>query len=174
MQQSNNASFLRMSLRVSPEAIELIKLFEGLKLTRYICAGGYATIGYGHKIKVKENLLKISKEEAELLLDQDLVFVELAVLRHIKFPLKQYQFDALASFTFNAGGAALQRSTIRRKINCGRIGEAENEIRRWVYCNGVRLRGMVIRRSMEAEMFAGRLNAKCYSAILSKKIAQRI
>lgn len=39
------------------------------------------------------------------------------MLRLIKVPLTDGQFDALVSFTFNLGSGALQRSTLRRKVN---------------------------------------------------------
>lgn len=39
------------------------------------------------------------------------------MLRLIAVTLTDGQFDALASFTFNLGSGALQRSTLRRKVN---------------------------------------------------------
>lgn len=39
------------------------------------------------------------------------------MLRLITVPLSDGQFDALVSFTFNLGSGALQRSTLRRKVN---------------------------------------------------------
>ena len=48
---------------------------------------------------------------------QDAQIAERAVLRLINVPLTDGQFDALVSFTYNLGGGALQRSTLRRKIN---------------------------------------------------------
>ena len=56
---------------VTKEGIDLIKKFEGCKLTAYKCPAGVWTIGYGHTKGVKKGQ-KITKEEAEELLKQDL------------------------------------------------------------------------------------------------------
>ena len=44
---------------------------------------------------------------------------ERAVLRLISVSLTDGQFDALVSFNFNLGAGALQRSTLRMKVNRG-------------------------------------------------------
>ena len=54
---------------------------------------------------------------------EDAQIAERAVLRLINVPLTDGQFDALVSFTYNLGGGALQRSTLRRKINREEHGE---------------------------------------------------
>ena len=59
-------------------------------------------------------------------------------------------FAALCSWTYNLGTGALQRSSLRRLyINEGRYEEAADEMLRWVFCNGRRLRGLVLRRTDE-------------------------
>lgn len=146
-----------MKLYTSKEAALLIKSFEGLSLIAYQCIGGYKTIGYGHKIRKEESYTKISKKKAEELFEGDLYSAEGSVLKNIKVPLKQHQFDALVSFTFNLGGAALQRSTIRQKINRYMFQEAKEEFKRWIYCSGSRSKGMIRRREIESALFAGKL-----------------
>ena len=96
----------------------LIKYYEGFRANSYICAAGYRTIGYGHVILPCESIKEpLSEEAAEKLLRKDVIVAQKSVLRNIKVPLFDHQFDALVSFTFNLGAAALQRSTLRRKIN---------------------------------------------------------
>ena len=105
---------------VTDDGIALIKRFEGFSPTIYICAGGWPTIGYGHVVTEGERERfagGIDEPEAEDLLRRDVGIAERAVLRLILVPLSDGQFDALASFTFNLGGGALQRSTLRRKVN---------------------------------------------------------
>ena len=58
---------------------------------------------------------------------------ENSVLRLIRVPLTDGQFDALVSFPFNLGGGALQRSTLRRKINREEHEEVPKELMRWGY-----------------------------------------
>ena len=103
---------------ITPNGLDLIKRFEGFSQTVYFCPAGYPTIGYGHVVKDDEDFSEgIDEAEAEELLRQDTMIAERAVLRLINVPLTDGQFDALVSFTFNLGGGALQRSTLRRKIN---------------------------------------------------------
>lgn len=67
--------------------------------------------------------------------------------------LSDDQFAALVSFTFNMGGSALQRSTMRQKINYGQHKDAGLEFLRWVYAGGKILPGLVKRRKAEHNLF---------------------
>ena len=59
-------------------------------------------------------------------------------------------FAVLCSWTYNLGSGALQRPSLRRLyLNEGRYEEAADELLRWVFCNGRRLRGLVLRRMEE-------------------------
>lgn len=142
-------------MRISEYAKELIKKFEGFRGESYQCPAGYRTIGYGHVLQVNSNLNNITKEQAEELLDGDIQKAEAAVDRNIKINLKQWQFDALVSFTFNLGGGALQRSSLRQKVNRQQHEDVPQEFKRWIYAGGVPLHGLMIRRELEATMYAG-------------------
>ena len=140
-------------MHISTEGIKLIKDFEGLRTKPYICIGGYKTIGYGHLLSNDDNREYISLEEAEELLYLDINKAEDSVMRNIYIDLTQRQFDALVSFTFNLGSAALQRSTLRQKINRNEHDQVSKEFGRWVYANGSIRAGLVKRRLIEAEMY---------------------
>ncbi|MBN8542806.1 MAG: lysozyme [Alphaproteobacteria bacterium] len=86
-------------------------------------------------------------------LRKDLRVAEQAVMRLIHVPLTQNQFDALVSFTFNLGSGALQRSTLRRKINRGEHEAAAREFSKWVFAGGKRLSGLVRRRQAEGKLY---------------------
>jgi lysozyme len=73
-----------------------------------------------------------------------------ALLRLINVPLTDGQFDALVSFTYNLGGGALQRSTLRRKINREEHTEVPEQFMRWVLAGGRKLKGLVRRHEAEA------------------------
>lgn len=92
----------------------------------------------------------ITEAEAEDLLRRDVHEAESAVLRLIDVPLTDGQFDALVSFTFNLGAGALQRSTLRRKVNCQAHSEVPEQLMRWVWAGGRRLHGLVSRRESES------------------------
>lgn len=144
--------------KVSGHGVKLIMKFEGLSATSYRCSAGYNTIGYGHVIQSHEVFDEpISNEEADRLLRKDMLLAQNGVLRYIKVPLVFYQFDALVSFTFNLGAAALQRSTLRQKINRGEYESAAHEFERWVYAGGKKLNGLVRRRLAESLLYQGKL-----------------
>lgn len=141
--------------KTSVKGIELIKRFEGFSPRRYLCAGGYATIGFGHRLLDNENYSLITLNCAEEILLKDLARFELSVMKYITVELFDHQFDALVSFTFNLGPAALQRSTLRCKINSGNYSETHREFLKWIYAGGKRLNGLIKRRLAESELFAG-------------------
>ena len=139
-------------MNIGPKGLDLVKTFEGFSSKPYICPGGWLTIGYGHVIRGK-TFDTITREEAEGLLKQDLNIAERAVRRLIRAPLTQNMFDSLCSWTFNLGSGALQRSTLRMKLNREEYDEVPNEIRKWVFAGGRKLRGLVLRREAEAGLF---------------------
>lgn len=137
-------------LRTSDAGIALIKRFESFCATVYRCPAGKPTIGYGHVVLPGEQFGTITEPEATELLRHDLAIAEVAVRRLIIVPLTQSQFDALVSFTFNIGEGALEKSTLRRWINQGNWALAKRELLRWVYADGKKLKGLVVRREAEA------------------------
>lgn len=148
-------------MKTGHRGLSLIKLFEGLRLQQYKCPAGYWTIGYGHLVKSGEQIpLIVSEEDANRWLEQDLRIAERAIGRFVRVALNQNQFDALVSFTFNLGTGALQRSTLRQKLNRGEYGDAASEFGRWVFAGGQRLKGLVRRRQAEASLFMETENDK--------------
>lgn len=141
---------------ITDEGLNLIKRFEGFSSSIYICPAGYPTIGYGHVVLDEEKdqfAAGIDQEQGEELLRKDAQVAERAVLRLITVPLTEGQFDALVSFTFNLGSGALQRSTLRRKLNRQEYVSAAKEFRRWVWAGGRKLKGLIKRREAEKALF---------------------
>lgn len=142
---------------ITQQGLALIKKYEGFSSTMYLCPAGFETIGYGHVIQDDEKLLLddgISRENAEELLRKDVSSAERAVIRLINVPLSDGQFDALVSFTFNLGSGALQRSTLRRKLNRHEYGDIPYELSRWVWSGGRKLNGLIRRRMAEGQLFS--------------------
>lgn len=147
---------------VTEAGLDLIKRFEGFSPTIYICPAGYPTIGYGHVVLAHEReqfAAGITQAEATELLRKDVRIAERAVLRLISVPLTDGQFDALISFTFNLGAGALQRSTLRRKVNRGEHQAVPAELMKWVWAAGKRLPGLVRRRQAEVVAYASEPSA---------------
>ena len=142
---------------ITQEGLDLIKRFEKFSPTIYVCPGGWPTIGYGHVVcdDEREHFEHgIDENIGEELLRRDVETAERAVLRLIRVPLTDGQFDALASFAFNLGAGALQRSTLRRKVNREEHALVPAEFMRWVWAGGRKLKGLVHRRTAEAEVYA--------------------
>lgn len=141
---------------ITQDGLNLIKRFEGFSSTIYLDAADLPTIGYGHLLRPGEAEMfqnGISEPAAQALLAKDVWSAERAVLRLITVPLTDGQFDALVSFTFNLGGGALQRSTLRRKINREEHTDVPPEFLRWVWAGGRKLKGLVRRRKAEATLY---------------------
>lgn len=96
-----------------------------------------------------------SMEEVDGLLKFDLAKFERGVNRLITVPIRQNQFDALVSFSFNLGLGTLQRSTLRQKVNRRDFEGAANEFLKYVMAGGKVFRGLVIRRTDERNLFIG-------------------
>lgn len=144
-------------MRMSDVGLTIVKHFEGLYLKAYVDPVGVWTIGYGHTGDAARSGNVISEQEAEDLLRADMRESERSVDRFIDLDLKQHQFDALVSFTFNVGGGALAKSTLRRKLNDGDVQGAAAEFPRWnkgtVEGEKVVLPGLTRRRSSERFLF---------------------
>lgn len=134
----------------------LVSNFEGLRLEAYQDSVGVWTIGYGSTGSHVKPGMRITKEEAEKLLDEDAARFEDAVNDLVEVGMTQYQFDALVSFCFNLGQGALGKSTLLDKLNDEDYDGAAQEFDRWVYAGGKKLRGLVRRRKGERLMFEGK------------------
>lgn len=138
---------------LSKRGLELLKNFEGCILKPYQDQVGVWTIGYGNTYlldgtRVTKNTKPITQAEAEALLLGTLAKVyEPQVRKDIKVQLTQNQYDACVSFCYNLGsmrdvGTAINNGTITRAIWL-----------KYVYAKGVRLKGLVVRRNKEADLF---------------------
>ena len=134
----------------------IIKEFEGFRATAYLCPAGVWTVGYGttriNGKPVKENV-KITTQEAEDFLEQDLKRFEDGVNRLVQVEITQNQFDALVSFVYNLGIGSLQKSTLLKKINAGLFDEAAEQFLKWDKAGGKKLAGLTRRRKAERELF---------------------
>lgn len=142
-------------MQVSGRFEKHIEVLEGFRAKAYRDIFGVLTIGFGHTVRSNEHHLQldvITREEALELLRQDVTEAENAVNRLVTVPLRQEQFDALVSFTFNVGQGALARSTLLKKLNAGHCCAVPGEMRRWTN-NGKA--GMIARRAAEVALWIG-------------------
>lgn len=140
-------------MKISAAGIELLKQFEGCRLTAYQDSVGVWTIGFGTTAGVKEGQT-ISQVKAEEYLRFDLAIFEKAVTESLKVPVNQNQFDALVSFTYNVGVSAFRSSTLLNLINEKTDKKVvAAEFSKWVKAGNQTLPGLVSRRKAESELF---------------------
>ena len=147
-------------MKLSIEGLNLIKRFEGVRNRPYRCSAGLWTVGVGHLIGDGKSLPEswnrtFTKEEIDALLIRDISRFERGVRMYIKVPLRQSEFDALCSFSFNLGLGTLQRSTLRQKINRYDKEGAAKEILKYCRAGGKIIKGLQRRREAEYQMFLG-------------------
>ncbi len=141
-------------MNISKEGLSLIKKFEGCELEAYLCPAGVWTIGYGHTKDVKEGD-KINRDEADYLLQEEMIEYESYINDFVEVPLEQNQFDALCSWVYNLGPTNLKNSTMLKVLNEEKYSDVPQEIKRWNKAGGEVLDGLIKRREAEAKMFAG-------------------
>lgn len=140
-------------MKTSQRGIDLIKQFEGLRLTAYKCPAGVYTIGYGHTRGVKRGM-KITEEEASAYLTTDLRNSEKAVERYDGiYHWKQNEYDALVSFTFNCGATNLRSLLRNGRRNRSQIAATLPLYRK---AGGKVLKGLERRRAAEKALFLER------------------
>lgn len=145
-------------MNVSSRAIEMLKHHEGVRCKPYRDCVGLWTIGVGHLIGDGKSLpdewnKTFTMEEVDALLRKDLGRFERGVQKFCPVPLKQGEFDALVSFSFNLGLGVLQRSTLRQKILRGDKKGAAEEILKYNKAGGKIVKGLVNRRNDEYQLF---------------------
>ena len=162
-------------MKVSAEAIEMIKHHEGVRLRPYRCPALLWTIAVGHVIDPTHATVKyeerralpipagwdrtLTMDEVDQILGQDLRRFERGVVRLCPAAVgNQGIFDSCVSFAFNVGLGNFQRSTLRMKTNRGDFEEAAEEFMKWTKAGGRVLPGLVKRRRDERALYLSGLS----------------
>lgn len=141
-------------MKINNEGLNLVKSFEGCRLTAYKCPAGVWTIGYGHTGKVDGKAIcegmKITEAKATELLKQDMTKFENAVLNcsALTFKPNENQFSALVSFAFNCGSGNL-----KSLVNGRSAAVVAEKLLLYNKANGKVLSGLTRRRKAERELF---------------------
>lgn len=109
------------------------------------------TCGWGHTKGVTQATI-CTMAEGQQWLEDDVAEAAAEVLRLVKVPLTQDQFDALVSLTFNAGISPLLK-TLGTVLNAGNYAGAAAQFKRWDWQAGVELDGLEARRVAESKHF---------------------
>jgi lysozyme len=143
---------------INKEGKDLIKSYEGLRLTAYKCSANVDTIGYGNTFyedgtKVKPGD-KINIARANKLFDFIIDKFAARVKDLVKSDINENQFAALVSFAYNCGIAALGKSTLLKKVNANPDDPTiRAEFMKWTRAGGKQLTGLVRRRRSESDLY---------------------
>jgi len=146
-------------MNISSKGLTIIKKYEGFRNNPYLCAAGTPTIGYGNTYyedgtRVELTDSPITLKDGEKLLKSIVKQFEEGVMKLVKVEIKQNQFDALVSLTYNIGLGAFSSSTLLKKLNNNPDDETiSDEFKKWNKSNGVVLKGLKKRRNEEAFLY---------------------
>lgn len=148
-------------MKVSRRGVKFVAGFEGFRSCPYRDAVGVWTIGYGETQGVGPGTKCISKRKARKMLRRRITNDYAAYIPR-PHQLKQQEIDALASFAYNLGVAAVSDpgySSLARRLRSkeGRTFAArqriyQEEMPKWCRAGGVPLLGLVKRRSAEVRL----------------------
>lgn len=145
-------------MKLNQEGKDLIKRFEGLRLTAYKCSANKDTIGYGNTFFEDGSPVKpgdtITKERAEKLFDLIVLDFCKKIDTYIKTILTENQYSAIVSFTYNVGVNNLAKSTLLKKVNFNPNDPTiRQEFMKWNKAGGKVLTGLTTRRAAEALLY---------------------
>ena len=146
----------------SKECMDLIRKYEGCKLTAYLCSAGKWTVGWGttyhpEKKRPVQEGDTVTQKQANEWLQRFVDKLAMEVVGLTKGVGTQGQLDALLSFTYNFGSTKLATSSLLKFHRAGNINLASEEFKKWnkVMKNGVLVpeAGLIARREAERKMY---------------------
>ena len=147
-------------MKINAAGLDLIKRWEGLRLTAYQDSVGIWTIGYGHTAEAGPPApkagMKITETEATDILARDLGQYERAVTKAISVAPTSNQFAAMVSLCFNIGPTNFAKSSVVRRMNEGNPKAAADAFLLWNKAGGKVLKGLTARREDEKKLFLTR------------------
>ena len=145
---------------INDAGIKLIQEFEAKSLVTYKDANGFPTIGWGHRITSKDNIVEpIDDSKADELFHEDLEVAEGIVENAVAVDINDNQFSALVSLCYNIGMQNFADSTTLRLLNSGDFAGAATAFLRWckktnpITKEKVVCSGLLRRRQAEVALF---------------------
>ena len=142
-------------MNISERGLNLIKSYEGCRLTAYKCPSNKWTIGWGHTNGVHQGMV-ITQAQADQFLFEDVQrFVNAVNQYQVRFNFNQNEYDALVSFTYNCGEGSLAAVM----SCCNTKKEIAEECKLYNKSSaGQILAGLVRRREEEYKLFMSESN----------------
>lgn len=163
--------------KISKNCLDLVKEFEGCRLTAYRDEVGVWTIGYGITNSDKnitgttiKRGLKISKETAEKWLEESLnkKYLPFVLKYDEQYNWNQNELDALVSFAYNIGSITqlTAKGTRSKKTIAAKLLEYNK-------AGGKVYRGLTRRRKAEQKLFLTSVKKKSNEAIAKEVLAEK-
>lgn len=173
-------------MKIGPDGLAIVKAFESCMAAMKSRPGYFAayydpvnvlTIGWGH---TNHHLPRFdaatvwSQAQCDEVLASDMKTFEDHVNRLAKVDLKQHEFDALVSWSFNTGGPST--ASLWRLLNAGNKSAIPANLAQWNKAGGKVLNGLTRRRKAEGLLFQGKIKeayavAQAKPASVPKKAA---
>lgn len=157
-------------MRPNRATVDLIKVFEGLRLEAYLDAADPPvwTIGYGTTAAagvgvVPKAGMYITQAEAEMYLRRGVEKFAAQIAPMITRPINENEFGAFVSLAYNIGPGAFRSSSALRRFNEGDRAAAADAILLWNKAGGRVLNGLVRRRAAERDLFLAPVPQKSLS-----------
>lgn len=142
-------------MKISKNGLNLIKKYEGCRLTAYKCPAGVWTIGWGHTKNVTPGM-RITQAQADAMLVQDMAKYEAKVDKYMNvYNFNQNQYDAMVSFAYNVG--SIDKLTAKGTRSIQKISDC---ITLYNKGGGKVLPGLVKRRADEKALFNTKIAEK--------------
>lgn len=144
-------------MEINDAGLELIKRFEGVRLSAYQDVAGTWTIGYGHTRGVFPTM-HITEQQAETALKDDLDATERVVTAAVaRSATSGNQFAAMVALCFNIGSANFRGSTVIMKHRDRDYQAAADAFVTWnkAHVGGVltEVPGLTARRRAERQLY---------------------
>ena len=144
-------------MRPNKATIKLMHEFEGCRLTAYLCPANVWTIGWGHAATsvigpIPKRGMTITQEQADQIFEDDLAIFEKKIFPMFTHKPSPNVYGACLSLAFNIGTGAFKKSTCLRRLNAGDIEGAAEALQWFNKAGGKTMRGLVRRRTAEAEL----------------------
>lgn len=145
-------------MKINQASVDLVKEFEGLRLTAYQDSVGVWTIGYGTTAAAGVGItpakgMTITQAQAEMYLKRGLDKFAKQIEPNIRRAVNENQFGAMVSLAYNIGPGAFNKSTLLKRLNAGDTQGAADQFLVWNKAGGKVLAGLTRRRKAERELF---------------------
>lgn len=137
-------------MKTSREYKDSLKRKFKFSKTIWTSSEGISYIGYNHTVKAQEEYLQpITKKEASLIFNRDILIIERFLNRNLTRTIPQRHFDIMVSLCYDIGSKALKNSNFFNLYLAGDIESSFKYFMIWSKRNGELVQSLYLRRKEE-------------------------